>query len=64
MNLSKEAKEGLDWAVFEVRRRLTAGQTPELALKEAGIKGIADTYFFMEYLRETKEKYLLKTLTK
>lgn len=63
MSLTQKAKEGLEWGVFEVKRRLAAGQTPELALKETGIETFEETVYFLDFLRETKENYLLTRLT-
>ena len=64
MKLSKEAKDGFEWAVKEVKYCLDQGSTPEKSLKIVGIKNWEDTLYFMEYLRDTNRKVLLNRLTK
>ena len=62
--ISKKAKIGLNWAANVVEENISFGINPELALVLAGIKGLNDTYFFMEYLRESGRKKLLEKLVK
>lgn len=61
--LTKEAKDGLEWAAKEVVVMLNCGMTPEDALDLLGVKGMADTYHFLEYLRETGREKLINRLT-
>jgi hypothetical protein len=64
MKLSKEAKEGFEWAVWSVIQSLNKGAKPEQALKEVGIDNWEETLYFMEFLRESGRTKLLNRLSK
>ena len=64
MKLSQKAKSGLNWAANVVEENIAFGVSPILALRLAGIKNWMDTLTFMEYLRESGRKKLLKDLSK
>jgi hypothetical protein len=62
MKISEKSKEGFEWAVAQVEQSLSEGKSATKALEKIGITKMEDTYFFMEYLRETNNQSLLDRL--
>ncbi len=58
--LTKEAIDGLEWAVADVKKHMARGSTATKALMRVGVTTMNDTFFFMAYLEENHPKLLKK----
>lgn len=50
--LSKEAKEGMEWAVSQFKMWLGRGLSEERALRKIGLDGMNDIFFFLAYIQD------------